>query len=78
MKSCSSEKPDGFGTNLLGFQTNVVIVTNSVTKTGAEHNVNNVLNNVQLHNCFHHRVHFHLGVLLHLLFHIRDVDYFSE
>ncbi|KAM0464604.1 hypothetical protein ACHAPV_002436 [Trichoderma viride] len=59
-------------------QTNVVIVTNSVTKTGAEHNVNNVLNNVQLHNCFHHRVHFHLGVFLHLLFHIRDVDYFSD
>jgi hypothetical protein len=64
----------------LGFQTNVVIVTNSVTKTGAEHNVNNVLNNVQLHNCFHLRGQFHLSVLvhLHLLFHIRDVDYFFE
>ncbi|KAK1242850.1 hypothetical protein MKX08_005662 [Trichoderma sp. CBMAI-0020] len=71
-KACSSEKPDGFGTDPLGFQTNVVIVTNRVTKTGAEHNVNNVLNNVQLHNCFHRRVHFHLGVLLHLLFHTRD------
>ncbi|KAM0521894.1 hypothetical protein ACHAPE_002458 [Trichoderma viride] len=76
--STTAQKPDGFGTNPLGFQMNVVIVTNSVTKTGAEHNVNNVLNNVQLHNCFHHRGHFHLGVLLHLLFHIRDVDYFFD